>query len=260
MIYINPMNIKKSRLVFFSLLICAQLTATSSIAQSIVKQSTSETIAIAFFKTANTRPDFDSWARGSDAYDTAPPARANEYLGKEKQRLQSAFNNYDPATDFLNVQTIVDIEAEQSTDANGKAIYMLYIMRDAGGINYFPFEYRDYKIALLPQKIEMMMAQRIPKEQYELIASQIGGKKGEARLSMELKPVKSYLDRPYEMDGTEQWMFLCDIAAISLHSNNKNATTLWTYGADWYISPVKQELNTLYKSPEAVIAPKRPAP
>ena len=46
-------------------------------------------------------------------------------------------------------------------------------------------------------------------------------------------------------DGKGQWMFLTDIASMSVW--NKNGSLLWEYTAPWYVTPMRENLLDLYK-------------
>jgi len=218
-------------------------------AQGIAEPSKGEDVAIAFFKTANTRPDFALWAKGAPKYKTVAPARADMFLEDEQQRLIKRWQEYNPDNDFIDIRADVAIELKITVDENGNESYWMYMSFKTDGITYFPYTFMDYKFAVIPQKIETLMIQKLEEQQFRLIFEEFKNKMtGGAYLYLQLKPVKAYINQPYMIDGAEQWALLCDVAGLALKSYYKK-TPLWHYSADWYISPVNKELQGLYNAP-----------
>lgn len=215
-------------------------------AQSAFATSTSEDVAIAFFKTANVKPDFTKWARESREFKTTAPARVDDFLYKESQRLLRRWNEYDPETTLIRVGATVSVVLEHFAKDGGEAFRMTMSF-DKGDVTYFPYEFQNYKFAVVPQKIETLLKQAISREQFDLISADFkGATVGSAKMEVQLKPVRSYLRQPYMLDGVEQWMMLTDTVTLALKSSRSGAA-LWTYGAEWYVSPVTREVQELYK-------------
>jgi hypothetical protein len=225
---------------------------TTSHAQTSFKVSSPEDVAIAFFKTGNTVPDFTLWAKGTPEFQHTAPALVPEYLEKEKQRLQQVWAGYNAAEDFLTVAgyVTVSLRAMQDPKDKKKEAYSMRIRFEAGDLTYFPYSFQKYEIAVIPQKLETNLSPSLMKEQYQMILDKFGKAEGNARLYLVLRPVKAYMNQPYELDGREQWMMLCDIVSLSLVGNDESP--LWNYAADWYVSPRTQELRELYKKPPTV--------
>ena len=231
--------------------------SSSAFAQIGSEPSTEEDVAIAFFKTAGTNPDFDKWAREGKAYKTVAPARAADFLFDEKQRLMRVWRKYDTVDPIIDISSNVLIELKTTADEDGNQFYWMYLSFGKDSAVYFPFEYLEYKIAVIPQLIETMTIQQIQKEQFILMQEEFEGKaSGEGKLSMQLKPVKAYIHQPYKIDGMDQWALLSDVATMSIKSH-RTLAPYWNYSADWYMSPVTEELRDLYKPPDTdgMIAP-----
>ena len=239
------------RTAFVCILLCALYAPAH--AQSNKATATAEDVAIAFFKTAETNPDFDLWAGGSSKYKSAAPARGKLIFQEEKQRLMRAWNEYDPQYDTLDIRTTVTLELKTVMDEKNNEHYMMMFDFDRDDAIYFPYSYQDYRIAVIPQLIEKMLVQTLDKNQYEIIRQRIGNG-GKAALLFQLKPVKAYIQQPYIIDNTEQWMFLCDIATLVLRTP-RDGVNLWNYGADWFVSPETEKLRDLYKSPTEAASP-----
>ncbi len=240
------------RLALF--ILTGQLLISPALAQIKSQTSTGEDIAIAFFKTAGTNPDFDLWAAGGAKYKNAPPASGGKTLGEEKQRLMRLWQDYDTDHDTLDVKSPVLVELKKTMDSKGDEQYWMYMEFAQGKATYFPYVYQEYKFAVIPQMIEKMSIQQLTRQQYELVQKSLGNKGGTGDLFLQLKPVKAYIQQPYNIDNVEQWMFLCDIASLTLRTP-KEGTLLWNYGADWYVAPETEELMDLYKKPMESILP-----
>ncbi len=219
--------------------------------------ASAEDIAIAFFKTAKITPDFEKWARGSNGFKTVAPAMVPEFLDKEKQRLARRWKAYDEQEHVFNVRTSAQVELKVNADSKGKEQYWMYLSFMTGAATYFPYSFQDYNFAVIPQRMDQLMIQPLERLQYEAIFKNFGeSAKGSGWLYMQMKPAKAYADKPYEIDGMEQWALMADIVTMSLLSTD--GTALWNYGASWYVSPKTRELQDLYKKREAPAYPSNP--
>ncbi len=208
-----------------------------------------EDVAIAFFKAAGENPDFDLWAKKTMDYRRAPPARAQGVLEREKQRLMVRWRDYNQDEDTLTVRGNVGIELKSTLDEDDVQRYWMYITFKAGDVTYFPFRFHDYKFAVIPQQIETLMIQQVTLEQFNLMRADFSNNTtGPAYLYLQLKPFKAYMQQPYRIDDLDQWALLCDIASMSIVSMQKSGT-MWTYAADWYVSPATEGIRDLYKTP-----------
>ncbi|PZQ46266.1 MAG: hypothetical protein DI551_05430 [Micavibrio aeruginosavorus] len=231
-------------------LLALSLGALEAYAQDAREPAEAEDVAIAFFKTAGTNPDFELWAKNSLNYKTAPPRKAALALDTEKQRLMHKWRDYNPEEDVLEVRAKINVELKATTNKEGSQSYWMYLLFDAGEVTYLPYEYQQYKFAIIPERIESLMIQPIQREQFDLIQANLKGETaGKAYLDLQLKPSKAYINQPYIIDDTEQWALLADVAAMSLRSREKGNRLLWTYGAEWYTTPQTQELRDLYQRP-----------
>lgn len=239
------------RVLFFMALIMpiCVLAVSPSRAQYNTSTSSAEDVAIAFFQTGGTNPNFEQWARSSQEYKVAAPAMANEVLSNEKQRLFKKWRSYKADENVLTVSGSVRIELKTVTTKEGNEEHWMHMAFTEGAVTYFPYKFLDYAFAVIPQQIESMLIQPLQKQQYELFVQSFGGlKTGNATLSVQLKPSRSYLQQPYMIDNKEQWVLLCDVATLSL-LNNRNSEPMWNYASDWYVSPITQELRDLYQKP-----------
>lgn len=207
-------------------------------------------VFMAFFKAGDTSPDFEKMAEGHPDYPLVPRARQDSFLREEKTRLIAEWRAYNPEEDLLLVRVPIFTEIARMQDDAGNDSYTLTLTLEQGDNVFFPYEYLDYKIAVLPQKIDELLYHQIPKSQYDLILNAMEGKKrGIAHMWFRLKPVKSYMNQPYDIGGVDQWVLLANIAGLSLVT--KNGENLWNYAAQWYVSPVKDDLLDIYDDEKA---------
>lgn len=225
-------------------------------APGAVKISSTEDVVIAFYKTGGAIPPFEKWIKLREPYRTTPVARRPAMMEQEKQRLQSLYAGFDPSKDLLSIKTqiIARTSAAQNPDDPEKTDYRLNMKFSVGDAHFFPYDFIDERFAVIPQEIQEHLNPFIIKEQYEYLSQQLGKGKP-VTLIMELRPVKADMEAPFDMDGTGgginrkdgkgQWMFLTDIASMSVW--NKNGSLLWEYTAPWYVTPMRENLLNLYE-------------
>lgn len=236
-------------LFLMTALLLSLIISTPAHAQRNKNVSSAEDVAIAFFKAGGTNPDFEGWAKASRDYKTASATRAGEALSDEKQRLFKKWRAFNPDESLLTVSSDINLELKAVVTKEGEESFWMYMIFPHGDVTYFPYKFLEYDFAIIPQQIETMMIQPLQKQQYELFIQTFGGeRKRSATLSLQLKPVRAYMQQPYLIDNKDQWILLCDIATMSL-SVDKSGHPIWTYGSDWYVSPVTQELRELYSKP-----------
>ncbi|MEM9469853.1 MAG: hypothetical protein AAF988_06800, partial [Pseudomonadota bacterium] len=51
--------------------------------------------------------------------------------------------------------------------------------------------------------------------------------------------------QPYDLDGRNQWIFKTNIASFTITTSDN--LLLWQNIEPWYISPMKQDLDSLYE-------------
>jgi hypothetical protein len=233
---------------FLCVCICLYLWAAPAFAQDMAP-STGEDVALAFFKAGNAKPDFDLWAKSSKDYIVAAPVAAADILYEEKQRLMRKWRAFNAGAGVLYVEAVVDVALKTTVNKDGDEEYWMSMAFTEGDVTYFPYNFLEYDFAVYPQKIEQLMTERLQKPQYDLMFADFKNKPvGKAYLSFQLKPVRSDMEQPYEIDGKEQWVLLCDIASLSLLSVNTRQS-FWSHASDWYVSPTTQKMQELYQKP-----------
>jgi hypothetical protein len=244
MVLQQPLSWCRVRQILSAILLSLIFCAASAMAQAPEKTSSSENVAIAFFKTGNVQPDYTRWAMKAVKHSMVQKTREKEYLEKETGRLSALWNAYDPAKDMLSVKTKVDVKLATEVTKAGDVSHSMTISFQKGAADYFPFKFQDYMIALVPQKLGETLIQPLSLEQFNLIHASFEGSSGQGILYLSLKPVKADMTRPYEMDNHEQWMFVTDIAGMSLQDHN--GSPLWDYSAPWYVTPTTADVQQMF--------------
>lgn len=216
----------------------------SANAQKRLKFSSTEDIALAFYKTGGIIPNFEHWIKERKPYNLTPWGRREKMLATEMSRLQLAYKNFTPKDDFLLIRTFVHITPEEHVNDNGEKTYSLSIVfSKAPDALYFPYNFLDQRIVLMPYKLETIMNSEINETQYNFIqeTTQASHKN---TMVVRLRAKEADFSKPYEIDGLEQWVFKTKIASLEIW--NKQNRLLWEYTAPWYISPNLSKLNKLF--------------
>ena len=233
----------------FSLLLAVLISAliampTLSQAQKRLKFSTTEDVAIAFYKTGGVVPNFERWIKQRDPYINTPWARMDGVYKQELSRLQLAYRNFKPKNDYLLIRTFVRLITEKETNDEGKEIYKLKtVFIKAPDALYFPYDFLDERIMVMPEKLDLHLENIITKQQYDYISEAIPHS-AKNTMIIRLLSKKADIKRPYMIDGMQQWLFLADIASLEIWS--RQSRLLWEFTAPWYVSPHTTRLNDLY--------------
>ena len=241
------MIFSKTRPLFFfgAVLLLAFVMAPVSVeAQKRLKYSTTEDIAIAFYKTGGVVPNFDRWIKQREPYTITPWARMDEVYQAEMSRLQLAYKNYKPKDDYLMIRTFVRLDTAKETTEDGENIYKLNtVFLRAPDALYFPYDFLDERIVVMPDKLDVHMNSTITKEQYDYISEAIPHS-AKNTMVVRLLAKDSNTKKPYQIDGMQQWVMTADIASLEVWS--RQGRLLWEYTAPWYVSPHTKKLNNLF--------------
>ncbi|MCI5060114.1 MAG: hypothetical protein MRY79_03475 [Alphaproteobacteria bacterium] len=213
-------------------------------AQGITRFSTSEDVAIAFYKTGKIIPNFERWVRQSEDYRAAAVARKPEKLEKELTRLQNKYNGFDPRRDLIILRSYVRLLPDKQKDADGNDIYNMTIeFLNAPNALYFPYDFLGERIAVMPYRLDQIMKPNLTPSEYKRIKEGIR-LSAKNTMIIRLRPRESDLSHPHKIDGMEQWVFKTDI--ISLEIWDKRGNFLWEYNATDYTPPETNKLQGLF--------------
>jgi hypothetical protein len=214
-------------------------------AQGEHSYATAEDVAIAFYKTGGVVPNFDRWIKQREPYIRTPWARMDEVYAQEMSRLQLAYRNFNPESDYLMVRTFVRLNTYKEAGPEGKMTYRLKAtFSNAPDALYFPFDFLEERIIIMPNKIDVLMDSAITKAEYDFITEALPHSAKNSMI-VRMKAKKGNVNQPYEIDGMQQWVLTADIASMEIWS--KQGRLLWEYSAPWYISPNTLQLHNLYE-------------
>ncbi len=238
----------KAQPVIFGLLILTLLLGsvfTSAQAQKRLKFSTTEDIAIAFYKTGGKIPNFDRWIKEREPYSTTPWARRAAMLKQETSRLQLAYQNFKPNKDFITIRTFVNLAPQEQKNKAGEKTYTLPItFSGAPEALYFPYDFLDQRIVVMPSKMDKVMKAQITESDYRRITEALRTS-AKNTMIVRLRTTESDFSKPYLIDGIPQWVLKTEIVSLEVWS--KQGRLLWEYSAPWYISPNTTQLNNLFE-------------
>lgn len=240
---------QKRKHLYIRLLACLLITlmAKPSLAQSSKKYASSEDVAIAFYKTANIKPNFENWVKKQEDYRHTPLGLRPEFMASELARLQNSYNTFNPETDYLTVRTTATIQTNEITLNEGETIQTISLnFGDSESATYLPYSFMDKNIMVIPDKFNKLKTHRINKIDYALLNNHLEHIKPRPFI-MQLKAVKSDTNKPYNVDGIDQWAMITEI--VSMETWNSDGSLLWEYSAPWYVAPNEQKIRNLYVDP-----------
>lgn len=220
-------------------------------AQTLKTDAATEKVAIAFYKTGNIIPNFDRWIKDNAPYNVTPWALREKIYDQEMQRLQLAYQAFDPKKDYLTVRTSAFLKPTEIENIEGKKTYVISTeFAKAPEALYFPYDFLNERIILMPYHLQDMMHSEVTKEQYDYIKSKVRTKKEKMKIVIRMRPFEADFSKPYKIDGLEQWVFKTKIASIELWNKNKDGSDdlVWEYTAPWYTSPHIIEVKKLYEN------------
>lgn len=246
------MTFLKAKPIFFTLAVFALLLgiiltpAPSHAQQKRLKFSTTEDIALAFYKTGGKVPNFERWIKEREPYNLTPWARREAMMKQEMSRLQLAYRNFNPTKDFLIIRTFVDLNPQEHISKAGEKTYTLPInFSKAPDALYFPYDFLGERIVVMPNKIDLAMNSTISENQYKHIKESLRYSSKNTMI-VRLRATEGDLSKPYMIDGIPQWVLKADIVSLEVWSSQ--GTLMWEQTANWYIAPETRRLNKLFNS------------
>lgn len=250
------MNGFRTKIIFialFFLLGGILLNIAYSQAQNRVKFSSAEDVVIAFYKTGGIVPNFENWIKERDPYKHTPVARRPRVMAEQLNRLRNAYQNYNPSEDHLILRTAVSLEPNEIVNEAGEKTYTLQTKFTAAPeALYFPYDFMEQRISLIPINIEKILMSALSQEKFDFLNENLR-QSSQNTMILRLRPKKAETNKPFEIDGVVQWGLSAEIVSAEIWS--KRQRLLWEYTAPWYIAPAQQKIQNLYtdrpnKSPE----------
>lgn len=205
---------------------------------------TSEDAAIAFYKTAGIAPTVENWIKAAAPYNTTPAALRPRVMTKEKNRIIKKYNGYNPLEDILLIQTKVKPQLTITKLETGNLYYLKLQFVKAPDAFYFPYSYANNHFAIMPYGLRNAMETELSENQYNFLSKNLNSAQS-YNLLLRLKAKESVSERPYKINGLDQWILKTSIGSIELWGKS---SILWENHAEWYTAPTVEIINRLYET------------
>ena len=215
----------------------------SVLAQSTKQFSSSEDVAIAFYKTAKIIPNFDRWITGQAPYNETAWALREKVMQAEKQRLKNAYLSFDPKKDQLTIRTKVTLKTQQTAIEDQKIHHLKIDFSKVPDAFYFPYNFLDMNIAVTPKNLKKTLNPEISAELYNFLQKELKEKNNNLMI-IRLRPEKADTSQPYKINQLQQWVMTASISSIEIWS--KDGRILWDYSAPWFVAPEIEQIENLY--------------
>ena len=222
----------------------ALLSAVHAQAQGRTKLATTEDVVMAFYKTGKIIPDFGKWVKKRDPYINTPWALRDKVYDKELLRLKSLYQNFDVEENFLAVGTKTKFKlTREKNSEDGYRYFLKAEFKAAPEAVYFPYDFMNERIVLMPYGIEKFLHLEITRGDYDYIRrDKLTQKNGMTVFRM--KAHEADITQPYEIDGQAQWVLKTKIMAVEFWS--KGGRLIFEYSRPDFITPETMDLQDLY--------------
>lgn len=215
-------------------------------AQTNTKASTAEDVTIAFYKTGNIVPNFKDWIKEREPYRSTPLGRRPQIMGAEINRLSQKYKAFDTQQNLITVKTSATLQPIEMPNGQNQSDYILNIsLNDHKDVLYFPYEFLNQNIMMIPNNFDKAKAHIISKTQFTHIQSHLRKDKRNT-LIIRLKADKADFKHPYMVDNLAQWSFKTNIASMAAWTDDD--ILIWEYTAPWHMSPQQQQMRQLYQN------------
>ncbi len=219
-------------------------------AQDIVNAASSEDVAMAFYVSAGIKPDFDTWAKESEAFKYQSVTEVRSFLQGEKLRLERKWQDMhkDDALLTVRTRTPIVIEADMNKKETDPDSYTMAILPEQGEALFFPYAYAGKHFAVIPKQIEKILLHRISRETAIALTKLIEQDDDKSvMIDFTVRPATAYADKPYKIGNEEQWALAGDVVSISIMPP-EGGLPIWQHMADWYVTPKGRELRDIYRT------------
>lgn len=223
----------------------------SAPAFATLKITGQEKAVFAFFKLANSTPNYTKWIKRTPEFLKLDKDAQPYYFKEEDVRLKWGFGTYNVKKDFLKIQTNVLVRYEGEKGQKTLKIN-LPDFPDAAS-PFFPYPYGQDWIALIVSDLDKFTTIPIDQDHEEEIKKYISSnpeKTHRAILRMRLRPLSADSRAPLELNNASHWLLLSDTAYVSLEYYDEETSkpvVLWDYTAPWYLSETERNLLEILK-------------
>lgn len=205
------------------------------------KITSKEQAVFAFFRAANTAPDYNYWITSSSTYKSLRGKYREDYLVKEMLRLGRGYGLYDLDTDVLEIKTpiIVKYYPAKSEDTRPHLKFHFYNLK-VTNIPTFDYPFGDDIISLTVKNLNNFFDLTLSPEQSQSVRSKIPYENDEfdASLTIYTRVNKANYQNPVEkIKKGNRWLMVGEIAYLKCEVDSSYAHqthTLWDYISPWY--------------------------
>ncbi len=210
--------------------------------------SSSMEIGFAFYKMANTSPDFQKWMMESEEYKNASFGDKTKLLVKGIDDMRKQFHAFAPEEDQLIVgvdgRAVVLPSAEDS-----RYPYTLNLLLGDDEVDFFPYEIAGEWIAVVVKDMPKYLTHNLTQANYDQIQHNLGMPlpltlKKNMKIIFKMKPVSVDAEKPLAMNGHDFWLMMAEPATVSLWRRD---SFVWETKASWYNSDTEIELRKLFR-------------
>ena len=215
--------------------------AQKKISDEDFKITQKEKAVLGFFRLAGMAPDYESWIKAGPKYKSFPDKskEKTDFLIEETLRLGQGYSNFNPAKTLLEFNTLVITTYTPPTGNKPALFHFKFPSQTEDYIPVFEYPYGDNSIALVLNKFADFSTIKLTDDQYEkdLKTMPYQDEEYTARLFIEVKLIKSDLERPIVHQNIYQWMMLGEVVYMRcqiIDPTNMGQTKLWEYISPWY--------------------------
>lgn len=191
------------------------------------KASSAEDIAFHFHRKAGVKPDTIAFIESTPAYQKADAALKQKMIRNNATMLDMSFLNFVPSANPIIVRTKVGVKA---IFGNKNGLDVRFAGQDLNPKSpiYFPYAWGKQNFAVLANGIENFAFLPMKLETASNASRKIN-KDGTATFIFELSPISADAQKPFKLDGIDQWLLMTSIKRA--HLVNEYLEVLWSYEA-----------------------------
>ncbi len=199
-------------------------------------QTGKEALLISFYRNSGRTPDFKRWSFLTDSARKAADYDRNVIALNEQVRLQTAFQNTDPAG-YLVIDAPLDVSNYSST----QEVLFLPTFSGAGTLTQ---EVYGEKMAIIVKDLKRFEKLAMNNAQASLFYNMLidsSSTKPDIPVFAEMvvRPSKTVFSKEGRIGKGDHYLFFVELAQLTLWKesetkNGENRQPLWTWKADWY--------------------------
>ena len=198
-----------------------------------------EKAVFAFFRAADTPPDYDFWLKSSKNFDGLSEKKQEEYLVKEMLRLGHGYGNFNAEKDLIKLK--IDALGRYEEAKNNKQAQMTldFFNNEKNKLPSFDYPFGAGFITLNVDQLNHFINLKLNKANDDIVREKVPyfNDNFDTTLEVHVKAITAKYDEPIIKNGIHRWIMLGEIGYIrceyvSLYTHQR--VTLWEYIAPWH--------------------------